>query len=97
NGPITGTIIVGVDVTSVYRTLGKLTGIDIIVSGILLLGLATIGVAMIRTSLRPLTDIEKTAEAIAAGDLSRRVPDRDPRTEVGRLGRSLNTMLAQIE
>jgi two-component system OmpR family sensor kinase len=54
-------------------------------------------VAIVRASLRPLTDIEQTARAIAAGDLSRRVPDLDPRTEVGRLGRSLNRMLAQIE
>jgi two-component system OmpR family sensor kinase len=97
NGPVTGTVVVALDVSSVYQTLGKLTGIDVIVSGILLLGLAVIGVTVIRTSLRPLTDIEKTAEAIAAGDLSRRVPDRDPRTEIGRLGRSLNSMLAQIE
>ena len=50
-----------------------------------------------RASLRPLTDIEQTAAAIAAGDLSRRVPEHDPATEVGRLGRSLNAMLAQIE
>ena len=56
-----------------------------------------VGVAVVRASLRPLTDIEKTARAIAAGDLSRRVPDQDPATEVGRLGRSLNSMLAQIE
>jgi two-component system OmpR family sensor kinase len=97
NGPVTGTVIIAWDVTSAYATLGTLTGIDVIVSGILLLGLAIIGVAVIRASLRPLTDIEKTAEAIAAGDLSRRVPDRDPRTEVGRLGRSLNTMLTQVE
>ena len=55
------------------------------------------GVAVVRASLRPLADIEKTARAIAAGDLSRRVPDQDPHTEVGQLGRSLNTMLAQIE
>jgi two-component system, OmpR family, sensor kinase len=92
-----GTVIIGWDVTSVYQTLGKLTGIDLIISGILLTGIAVLGVAVIRASLRPLTDIEKTAEAIAGGDLSRRVPDHDPRTEVGRLGRSLNTMLAQIE
>jgi two-component system OmpR family sensor kinase len=97
DGPVNGTVVIAWDATSAYRTLGKLTGIDIIVSGILLLGLAVIGAAMIRSSLRPLTDIEKTAQAIAAGDLSRRVPDRDPRTEVGRLGRSLNAMLAQIE
>ena len=47
--------------------------------------------------MRPLRDIERTAEAIAAGDLGRRVPERDPRTEVGKLGRSLNVMLAHIE
>ncbi len=47
--------------------------------------------------MRPLTDIEETAGAIAAGDLSKRVPERDPRTEIGRLGRSLNAMLSQIE
>ena len=62
-----------------------------------MVALAVVGVAIVRASLRPLTDIEKTARAIAAGDLSRRVPDQDPHTEVGQLGRSLNTMLAQIE
>ena len=47
--------------------------------------------------LRRLVEVERTAEAIAAGDLSRRVADADDRTEVGRLGTSLNGMLAQIE
>ena len=97
-GPtISGTVIVGVDLTSAYQTIAKLTTIDVIVSCILLIGLFVVGVAVVRGSLRPLTDIEKTAGAIAAGDLSRRVPERDPRTEVGRLGRSLNAMLSQIE
>ena len=41
--------------------------------------------------------IEETADAIAAGDLSRRVEQADERTEVGRLGRALNAMLGQIE
>jgi two-component system, OmpR family, sensor kinase len=67
------------------------------VGGIVVAALAMVGIAIVRTSLRPLTDIESTAAAIAAGDLSRRVPDSDPRTEVGRLGRALNAMLAQIE
>src|SRR5580693_1593336 len=61
------------------------------------LGTLIVGIAVVRASLRPLTDIEKTAGAIAAGDLTRRVPDLDPRTEVGRLGQSLNTMLSQVE
>ena len=92
-----GTIIVGFDVSSVYRTLDGLALIDLIVSAVVLVTLAIVGIAIVRSSLRPLTDIELTAEAIAEGDLSRRVPDRDPRTEVGRLGRSLNAMLAQVE
>jgi two-component system OmpR family sensor kinase len=63
---------------------------------------ASIGTELVRRSLRPLNDIEKTATAIANGDLTKRVPDPDegepePRTEVGSLARSLNTMLAQIE
>jgi len=97
SGPVTGTVILGVDETSVYSTIGKLTSIDLIIGLIVLVGLAIVGVTVVRASLRPLTDIELTAGAIAAGDLTRRVPDRDPRTEVGRLGRSLNAMLSQIE
>jgi two-component system, OmpR family, sensor kinase len=97
SGHVTGDVIVGQDVTTVYNTLGKLISIDLIVSSIVLLALAIVGIAIVRSSLQPLTDIEFTARAIAAGDLSRRVPDRDARTEVGQLGRSLNTMLAQIE
>ena len=97
-GPVThGTLVLGTDVSSVYSTLDRLAGIDLIVSSLVILGLAIVGVTLVRASLRPLTDIERTAEGIAAGDLARRVPDRDPRTEVGRLGRSLNAMLAHIE
>ncbi len=91
------TVIAGVDLGDINGTISQLAGIDLIVSVIIVVGLAMVGVAVVRASLRPLTDIEKTARAIAAGDLSRRVPDQDPATEVGRLGRSLNSMLAQIE
>jgi two-component system OmpR family sensor kinase len=94
---VNGVVVVGVDVSNVYATMGRLTSIDLIVSAVILIVLALVGVALVRASLRPLTEIERTAEGIAAGDLTRRVPDRDPRTEVGRLGRSLNAMLSQIE
>jgi two-component system OmpR family sensor kinase len=59
--------------------------------------LAAVGVAMVSASLRPLVEIERTAGAIATGDLARRAPELDPRTEVGRLARAFNGMLAQIE
>jgi two-component system OmpR family sensor kinase len=92
-----GVVVVATDATSVYRTIGDLALIDLILSiGVIVL-LGAIAAALIRASLRPLTEIERTAGAIADGDLSRRVPERDPRTEVGRLGRSLNIMLSHIE
>jgi two-component system, OmpR family, sensor kinase len=96
-GTQVGTVVAGIDVTDVYRTVGRLVTIDLIVSAIIVAALAVVGVAIVRSSLRPLTDIERTAQKIASGDLSQRVPDRDPRTEVGRLGQALNTMLSQVE
>ena len=56
-----------------------------------------LGLWLVRVGLRPLGRIEHTAAAIAGGDLSQRVENDDPRTEVGRLGGALNTMLGQIE
>ncbi|SNT26196.1 two-component system, OmpR family, sensor kinase [Actinomadura meyerae] len=96
--PIPGGIIVlAFSMDEVDRTVQRLVVIDAIV-GLLVLGvLVALGVWVVRASLRPLAAVEETAGAIAAGDLSRRVPQADPRTEMGRLGRSLNTMLGQIE
>jgi two-component system OmpR family sensor kinase len=92
-----GILIVGADLGHLDQAVGWLAKVDLVVSMIVVGALVVVGVAMVRASLRPLKEIEVTAEAIAAGDLSRRVPDSDPRTEVGRLGRSLNMMLSQIE
>lgn len=63
----------------------------------MLLLLAIAGYALVNRSLRPLREVEKTAAAIADGELESRVPERDPRTEVGRLSLALNGMLAQIQ
>jgi two-component system, OmpR family, sensor kinase len=93
----TGTMIIGMDVSSVYTTIQQLTGVDVIVSIVIVSVLALAGWAVVQANLRPLVDIEETAGEIAAGHLNRRVPERDPRTEIGRLGRSLNIMLSQIE
>src|SRR5215472_5630633 len=92
-----GTLIVGVDLYNINGPIARLAAIDAIVGAVLLIGLAMIGVAVVRASLRPLTEIERTAGQIATGDLTRRVPEADPRTEVGRLGKAINTMLAHIE
>ncbi|GGL34107.1 HAMP domain-containing histidine kinase [Phycicoccus endophyticus] len=51
----------------------------------------------VRRAFRPLRRIEDTAAAIAAGDLTQRVPVRQADDEVTSLSRSLNAMLAQVE
>ena len=97
NEIVTATLVVGQQIGNIDGPIGYLSWLDLVVSLAIMLGLGVVSVAVVRTNLRPLDDIEETAEEIAAGHLDRRVPDRDPRTEVGRLGRSINTMLAQIE
>jgi two-component system, OmpR family, sensor kinase len=92
-----GSVVVAASLAGVDGAVGWLQLFDLFVSLGVLLALAAAGVAIVRASLRPLVEMEQTAEAIAAGDLTRRVPDRDPRTEVGRLAAALNSMLAQIE
>jgi two-component system OmpR family sensor kinase len=52
---------------------------------------------VVRVGLLPLDRMGHTAGAIAAGDLSHRVEDTDPRSEVGRLGIALNAMLDRLE
>ena len=92
-----GSVVVAASLDGIDSTIRQLRGIDLVVSVVVLVVLAGVGAVIVRASLRPLVEIEQTARAIAAGDLTRRVPERDPGTEVGRLGRALNTMLAQIE
>jgi two-component system OmpR family sensor kinase len=93
----TVTLVVGEQIGNIDAPIGYLGWLDLVVSLAIMLGLGVVSVAVVRTNLRPLDDIEETAQDIAAGHLNRRVPDRDPRTEVGRLGQSINTMLTQIE
>jgi two-component system OmpR family sensor kinase len=62
-----------------------------------LAALGVVGYLLVRRSLRPLRQVEATAAAITAGDLTERVPGTDPRTEVGSVATALNTMLAQVE
>ena len=99
NGDI---LYVGRNLAEIEYAVSQLVWIDLLVGFAVLIALAAVGAAIVRTSLRPLVEIEQTAGAIAAGDLTRRVPDPEPdagepKTELGRLSRALNAMLAQIE
>jgi two-component system OmpR family sensor kinase len=52
---------------------------------------------LVTATFMPLREVEATAAAIANGDFSQRLPGATPNTEVGRLNRSLNTMLNRID
>jgi two-component system OmpR family sensor kinase len=93
----TAPLVVAVDLGPLNAELRNLILIDLAVGAGIVVILAIITIAVVRANLRPLDDIELTAGQIAAGHLDHRIPERDPRTEVGSLGRSLNTMLSQIE
>ena len=96
-GPSQGTLTVAVPLTEMQTTLNRLVVAEVLVGGIVLILVGVAALWFVRVGLRPLEGIGETAGAIAAGDLTRRVEPADDRTEVGRLGRSLNAMLAQIE
>jgi two-component system OmpR family sensor kinase len=90
-------VVVGIDLADDQDVLARLVTIEVIVGLIVLGVLGVAGYLLVRNSLRPLVEVERTAQAIAAGDLSRRVPAGDERTEVGRLSTALNGMLGRIE
>jgi two-component system OmpR family sensor kinase len=52
---------------------------------------------LVASTFAPLRDVEETAARFADGDFSSRVSGALPNTEVGRLSRSLNAMLARID
>jgi two-component system, OmpR family, sensor kinase len=90
------------DMSTMDHAVERLVFAELLVGFGVLILLAVLGAGLVRASLGTLREIEHTAQAIAAGDLARRVPefepgDEEPRTEVGRLGRALNAMLVQIE
>ncbi len=91
------TVIIGIPLTEVGETLHRLLRIAGLVTALVVVGLGSLSWWLVRRELRPLEVIGVTAGAIAAGDLTQRVPREDSRTEIGRLGTALNAMLAQIE
>ena len=93
----TYTTVFAVPLTDVQQTLDRLLLVEALVAAGVLLALVVLGSVVIRIGLRPLERMGRVADEIAGGDLSRRVTPATPRTEVGRLGLALNSMLVTIE
>jgi len=92
-----GTTAFATSLSDVDHTVNRVILLEAGIGLVALVFMGLVGYLLINRSLRPLVSVENTAAAIAAGDLSRRVPELPARTEVGRLSLALNGMLTQIE
>jgi two-component system, OmpR family, sensor kinase len=91
------TAAIGLPLEPVTRTVTRLLVTTGLIGTIVLVLTLVLGYFVVRRALRPLARIEDTAAAIAAGDLTQRVPVREADDEVTSLSRSLNVMLGRIE
>ncbi len=91
-----GSVSVAQDIGGIDATVNRLILIELAIGALVLLVLGITGRILVRRSLRPLAVVEETAAAIAGGDLDRRAPASDPRTEVGSLAHSFNTMVDDL-
>jgi two-component system OmpR family sensor kinase len=96
-------IITGLPLAPLYAALHQLRVVEAGVSLVTLVLAAALGGLLIRRTLRPLERIANTARHVAELPLDRgevalavRVPEVDPRTEVGQVGAALNRMLGHV-
>jgi two-component system OmpR family sensor kinase len=90
-------ITVAEDLSDMEATVRALVLLQLGIGSAVLLVLGVAGYWVVHRSLQPLVEVEKTAASIARGQLESRVPQGDPKTEVGQLSLALNGMLAQIQ
>jgi two-component system OmpR family sensor kinase len=90
-------LIVAVPLDDVDSTLRQLLLLELAIAGGVTLVVVLATALLVRRGLRPLERIGSTARSIVLSDLSQRVTPATERTEVGRLGLALNTMLGQLE
>ena len=89
-------LLVAEPISGIASSLHRLLALEaLITSGVLLAAIA-LGRALVLVGLRPLRDVERTADAITAGDLTERIPVENPRSEVGHVATALNIMLERI-
>ncbi|MGP0022566.1 MAG: ATP-binding protein [Streptosporangiaceae bacterium] len=99
-GPVLYT---GLPLSSVDKTLRDVAIAEAAVFAAVVLFVAGAGVGLVRLSLRPLRRVATTATMVTElpldteVSLPARVPDDDPRTEVGQVGAAFNRMLQHVE
>lgn len=95
--PGSGGFLIALSLHDVSTSLARIERVEIVVTAAILAILALVTFFVLHLGLRPIKRMTQTATAIAAGDLSHRVPDVAAGTEAGELGAALNTMMTKIE
>ncbi len=80
-----------------YSNLSKLKNTLIILFVIGLTLLFATGYILARTALRPIREIVKEADIITASQISRRLPVKNRKDELGELGTTFNALLNRLE
>lgn len=92
-----GSIMIAASLGPIQATVTRLVGLQVVIGFLVLAAIAVIGRWLVAKGLQPLTMVQETTAAIAAGRLDERVPFSDPHTEVGALAGSFNTMLDRLQ
>ena len=97
-GQLTEILQMGRSLTTRDQSISAL-GMNLLIAGIIAIAVAFgLGWVLAGMSLRPIHRLTQTAQAIGAErDFSRRVEHTGPDDEVGRLARTLNAMLSELE
>lgn len=91
------TLVIGADLSNTNSVIGSFASIFLGFGLVVVILSAAITRLLVTTTFRPLREVEATAARFAGGDFSQRLSGATPNTEVGRLNRSLNTMLSRID
>jgi len=91
------TLAIGVDLADTRQIVGSFASIFLAFSLVVVVLSAALIRLLVSNTLRPLRQVEETAARFAGGDFSQRLSQSTPNTEVGRLTRSLNSMLSRID
>lgn len=94
---VQGVLVVATPMSAVNATMASFLAIFSGFGLSVLIFAAALTRLLVSITLQPLRQVESTAMAFAAGDYEQRLPESTPNTEVGRLSRSLNTMLGRID
>ncbi len=91
------TAVIGLDLGASNATISRLAAIFLFFGLTVVIFGGALTRLLVTSTFTPLREVEATAARFADGDFNQRIAGATPNTEVGRLNRSLNSMLGTID